>query len=338
MSGLTTQKDLQSAHVFDASLFRREDDLLNVFRNTTSNENIEANFNFKFDCLDNSDTVAKNISEFSVENTPNSAFFRDFDSFNAVTESVNATVEFNEGSELPKSQEPTVERWPLFVGHSNKDSREESNFVNRDWNSIFTTLTKPLSAGEESLSSKPVTFNTDEFTCEASEKSSEIAGSHKPRKVKIFQRRKDVIIKTLLRKCRKFYLKDFNKQTGYLKTVKRKFGSSIYKTLLEEYLTKVFGVQGNEALLIFMGAFLYQQDLEDNLDLFVGPNFGPTEIKKLVTSVHEILYKYSHLKFSTFSKNEEFKFVFLNFVKEGSADLTKDKEYAAGFEVIKGQL
>ena len=124
----------------------------------------------------------------------------------------------------------------------------------------------------------------------------------KIKKSRIFSRRKDVIIKTILRKCRKFFLKDFNSRTHYLKTAKRKFGSSVYNKLLENYITSVFRVPCSQKMLIFMGVFLYQQDLEANLDLFIGPNFTPKDIKNLATTVHDILYKYSHQKFHKFSK------------------------------------
>mmetsp|Transcript_7235 Transcript_7235/g.8188 ORF Transcript_7235/g.8188 Transcript_7235/m.8188 type:complete len:92 (+) Transcript_7235:716-991(+) len=91
-------------------------------------------------------------------------------------------------------------------------------------------------------------------------------------------------------------------------------------------------------MLIFFGVFLYQQDLEDNLDLFVSPNYSPKEIKLLITSVYEILYKYSHQKFHHFSKNEEFKFLFNYYEKVGTKEVKEDREYALGLDIIKGQL
>lgn len=87
-----------------------------------------------------------------------------------------------------------------------------------------------------------------------------------------------------------------------------------------------------------MGVFLYQQDLEDNLDLFISSNYSPNDIKQLITSVHNILYKYSHQKFDNFSKNEEFKFVFTYFEGVGTDEIKQDYEYELGLDLIKGQL
>lgn len=133
-------------------------------------------------------------------------------------------------------------------------------------------------------------------------------------------------------------MKDFNVKTNYLKSAKRKFGSSVYKTLIEDYITKIFQIPCNEKLLLFMGVFLYQQDLEDNLDLFISSNYSPNDIKQLITSVHNILYKYSHQKFDNFSKNEEFKFVFTYFEGVGTDEIKQDYEYELGLDLIKGQL
>jgi len=222
---------------------------------------------------------------------------------------------------------------------------QESTSTIQIENSNSNTLS---SAGEDLLSSQPVTntshalptSNDSDLASEkVSEKASDKAASSKGKNSnKMFSRRKDVIIKTLLRKCRKFFLKDFNSKTNYLKTAKRKFGSSIYKTLLEDYINSVFQVDCSEKMLIFLGVFLYQQDLEDNLDLFTSPNYSPKEIKKLITTVHEILYKYSHQKFYYFSKNKEFKFLFTYFEKLGTDEVKADREYAIGLDIIRGQL
>lgn len=170
---------------------------------------------------------------------------------------------------------------------------------------------------------------------------SEETGRQSTKKEKLFSKRKDVIIKTLLRKSKKFFLKDFNSKTSYLRTAKRKFGSSVYRSSLESYITKVLQIPLSEHMLVFLGVFLYQKDLEDNLDLFVGPNYSPLDIKSLATTVHEILYKYSHKKFHNFSKNKEFKFLFTYFEKFGMDELNSDalaEEYVRGLEIIRGQL
>lgn len=312
MSDMNMQLNFQNPILFNEKLFRREDDLLNVFRESTCYLEDDNSYTFKFDCDQD-------------------------DSWEHITDTVGPTVDYRESSSLMRDHTFNFDIPVEQLKTSNLDGAESSEFVTHS-KEIFTN-SPSLSAGKASHESKPVTnFSSQVSQDFESDEQSETAGSKKKKKTTTFSRRKDVIIKTLLRKCRKFYLKDFNKKTSYLKTVKRKFGSSVYKTLLEDYLTKVFKINCSEGLLIFMGVFLYQQDLEDNLDLFVSPNFSPEQIKKLITNVHDILYKYSHQKFYHFSKNEEFKFIFLNFDRIGAEELRKDKEYASGFEIIKGQL
>lgn len=196
-------------------------------------------------------------------------------------------------------------------------------------------------------------------------KNSNSAGSpQKSSRGKLFSRRKDVIVKTLLRKCRKFFLKDFKQKTNFMSRSKRRHVSTDlsssakngleFKLQLKDYLKNVFscnegtfgfestiyeGGDYEEKLLVFIAIFLYHQTVEKNLDLFVGPNLSREEVKQMIVSVHDILYKYSHQKFHVFiQKNEEFKFVFLYFDRFGSKELVRDREYAAGFEIIKGQL
>lgn len=325
-----------NANEFDSSLFRREDDLLNVFRNTTFHHSFDDNFNCNFNYHGDELWGVGKMNMPSLENSPISATTKDFDIFNEDVESIVASDDFKKPSRNGEARCFNENDWSVPLNLSNEGVFQTSEFVTK----TFRGDNSPLSAGEDSFSSKPVTSDSHhENDNDHTEKASDFAGSkRKSRKTKLFSRRKDVIIKTLLRKCRKYFLKDFNATTNYLKTVKRKLGSVVYKTLLEDYLTKVFKVKCNEKLLLFMGVFLYQQDLEDNLDLFVSPNYHPAEIKNLIMSVHDILYKYSHQKFHTFSKVKEFKFIFTHFDQVGAEDLKRDPEYAAGFEIINGQL
>ena len=199
---------------------------------------------------------------------------------------------------------------------------------------------------------------------ELPEKTNSPGSVTKSSKGKLFSRRKDVIVKTLLRKCRKFFLKDFKQKTNFMSRAKRRHVSANlsssakngleYKMQLKNYMQKVFHYNGEtvgfestsyggswkeEKLLVFIAIFLYHQTVEKNLDLFAGPNLSREEVKQMVVSVHDILYKYSHQKFHVFiQNNEEFKFIFLYFDRFGSKELVRDREYAAGFEIIKGQL
>lgn len=333
MSELNSKYDFTNPNIFNQKLFRREDDMLNVFRTAEDSHDEFWDFSSKLGESNDYNWDDKNKEIIYNQSSPDPETTKEFDFFNFASEPFGATDNLVSSPSIwdtPKRDE----EYGIALKESKDKDNKSSSFVTNTSKDLFTNSNSASSGLSEA---KLVTnFTQQESWLDESEKESELAGSKK--KSKTFSRRKDVIIKTLLRKCRKYYLKDFNKRSNYLKTIKRKFGSSIYKTLLEDYLTKVFKTSSNEHLLIFMGVFLYQKDLEDNLDLFVSPNYGPAEIKKLINTVHEILYKYSHQKFHYFSKNEEFKYVFLHFAELGTKDLMRDKEYAAGFEIIRDQL
>lgn len=118
---------------------------------------------------------------------------------------------------------------------------------------------------------------------------------------------------------------------------KRRQTNSIYAAELRDYLTSVLNLHDSH-VTAFLGAFLYQQDLEENLGLFESPNLSPACIKEKSDKVHEILYKYSHQKFRVFAKYSEFVPIFMHFYNHGSETLRTDPEYEAGLEIIKDQL
>jgi hypothetical protein len=161
----------------------------------------------------------------------------------------------------------------------------------------------------------------------------------KLRRKKLFSKRKDVIIKTLLRKCRKFFVKDFNTSTDY-KKLKRRQGNQVYKDLITTYLTNLLGESVNDSLIAFFGAFVYKADFDANMDSFYSgcPNLTQDEIQTQAEKIHEILYSYSHQKFRTFKDNLNFMPIFMHFYKNGSETLKKDPESRAGLEIIHDQL
>lgn len=340
MSDQNIQLNFGYINGFDSSLFRREDDVLNVFRDTASLHHFDENFNLKLDEDKDNIFVCKKTEETYLDNIQNFSQLKDFESFNDVSDMGTTPWKKIDSCESSEQGRTKSENLSSPSNLANAEDNYSSEFVTKPSKDSFTNFKINLPAGQGSCNPAPVTSLTKiESSNEWVQNTSEIAGSQrKQKKAKVFHRRKDVIIKTLLRKCRKYFLKDFNAKTSYLKTAKRKHGSSVYKTLLEEYINKVFNIKRDDDLLMFLGVFLYQQDLEDNLDQFLGPNFTPAAVKNLLSSVHEILYKYSHQKFNSFSKNQEFALVFRHFDKHGSESLKKDKEYAAGFEIIKDQL
>jgi hypothetical protein len=263
-------------------------------------------------------------------------FQQNYDSFADLVESVEATVDNLESFEYQKENCVYYTNKQDVIETLNKNEAQETSPVFLHCREITSNLNKTLTAVSDFNDLDAVTSNSTKRVVET--KDDKPISLNKSKRVKLFSRRKDVIIKTLLRKCRKFFLKDFSTRTNYLKTAKRKFGSSVYKTLIEFYLNTVFPNCQSEDLLMFMAAFLYPQDMEDSIDSFVSPTYHYSTIKALLAKIHEILYKYSHQKFDGFSKNSEFKILFMKFDELGSDVHKIDSEYAAGFEIIKDQL
>lgn len=155
---------------------------------------------------------------------------------------------------------------------------------------------------------------------------------------KQFSRRKDVIIKTLLRKCRKFLTNDFNARTDYIRQ-KRRLTNKIYFGLLRNYLHSIVSANVSDKLVAFLGAFLYQQDLETTLDSFASPSLTSAEVQEQSDKIHDVLYRYSHQKFRVFiAEHSELTPIFMHFYHHGCESLRDDLEYAAGLEIVKDQL
>lgn len=203
----------------------------------------------------------------------------------------------------------------------------------------FTSLRFKINSSIDFDSSKYQTNSICDDNSSASCQQTEHTGkSPKSKKSKkIFLRRKDVIIKTLLRKGRKFFIQDFNSKMNYMKQ-KRKQTNKIYVTLLKNYLSSVMDVKDNDRVTAFLGAYLYQKDLEENIDQIASSNLLASEIEDTSDKISQILYKYSHQKFRAFSKTSEFLPIFMHFYKYGANNLKNDPEYSAGLEIIKDQL
>lgn len=264
-----------------------------------------------------------------TDNLDSLSHFKEFGSLDKDLESVEATIDNYESSHASSNE----------VGDASLHSGEGLNFSNEvsaplDLDALSSSTLKQDSVCEVDVS--PLLTST-----KLPEPATPIDVPAKPSKTrnrkKLFSRRKDVIIKTLLRKCRKFLTQDFNTATNYAKQ-KRRLSNSILAEKLKTYLTSVVKVQASDSLVAFLGALLYQQDMEAHLDNFTGTDLTPAQIKETSAKVHEILYKYSHQKFKLFKEYTDFVPIFMHFYKYGTDDLKNDAEYEAGLEIIKAQL
>ena len=334
MSIIDSKADFGYASLFNPNYFQRQDDVLNVFKGVDCYSHADPKMLFTEQAYEQNDLTssspAGNGKSWNLEAFSSSL---DFKSLDKEIESLDATIDNFECSELSENNFDAEEEGsvsPRF-GTQADTSKEGSVSIVDD---SFTSLRFKIHDGSKYQA-------TSAFDNKSSVSNEKTDHSSKPSKAKknkkLFSRRKDVIIKTLLRKCRKFYIKDFNSKMNYMKQ-KRKQTNKIYVTLLRNYLNSVLNVNNDDKVAVFLGAYLYQQDLEENMDLICSPNLLSAEVKDTSDKIYEILYKYSHHKFRVFAKNSEFLPIFMHFYNHGSDALRNDPEYQAGLEIIKDQI
>ena len=313
--------------------FEKQNDYPYAFQGAPANAYYEPNQVSPCFAFGQSDMFVSRFGENSFsDNLDSLSHFKELGSFEKDLESVEATIDNYESSHA-SSNEVGGPSQQLGEG---TDSSNFSNDVSAplDLDALSSSTLKQDSVCEAEVS--PLHTSVKQAGPATSSD-----GTAKPSKTrirkKLFSRRKDVIIKTLLRKCRKFLTQDFNTATNYAKQ-KRRLGNSILADQLKTYLTSVVKVQASDSLVAFLGALLYQQNMESNLDNFTGTDLTPAQVKQTSAKVHEILYKYSHQKFKLFVEYTEFVPIFMHFYKNGTDELKNDSEYEAGLQIIKDQL
>ena len=145
---------------FNPTLFRREDDLLNVFKDTPSIHQYDENFNLRFDYDKNDLFGMRKIDDICFENIQHFSHLKDFDSINGANEAVN-TPSTNRESERKGEQSKVKDdniTTPSCI--ANEDVNSTSEFVTKQSKGNFTNFQNTLSAGQSSCSSKPVTSPT----------------------------------------------------------------------------------------------------------------------------------------------------------------------------------
>ena len=147
------------------------------------------------------------------------------------------------------------------------------------------------------------------------------------------RKRKDVVLKTALRKCRKFLQQRMVAMTGFVCSKKPKADDPLVPSL-----AKLRGEmpQAPESMKIdlFMGALLYPQDAKRNVDRFCRAGDDREDVMELIQNVHDVLYKYSHEKLSYFCSVPELAFLFEHYYRSGEAHKETDKGFLSAVEVI----
>ena len=140
-------------------------------------------------------------------------------------------------------------------------------------------------------------------------------GKKKAKGAKKKKIRHDVIYKTILRECRRFYQEKLNHITGFITSKKVRKDDHMYKCF-EKFNQSYLNLDGTFEENFYLAALVYPQDLIRNANMFLERRSDKTSDaskKKYVASVnriHDTLYKYSHEKLDYFSSIPELSLLF----------------------------
>lgn len=152
------------------------------------------------------------------------------------------------------------------------------------------------------------------------------------------KKRKDVILKTVLRKARKFFQVELTKLTGFICSKKEKKDDPLVPSL-QQLLAELPTAHPKMELLFFLGCLVYPQDTKRNVEKFISSEESTQEKSSnylsLIQKIHDILYKYSHEKLESFCKVPALAHLFCHYY-ETSSDKT-DPNYSEGYDYVHDQ-
>lgn len=156
-----------------------------------------------------------------------------------------------------------------------------------------------------------------------------------PRKQKFeYNKRKDVILKTILRRCRRVLQDDFNDLTGYFPNRKMQ-GHQFLKDCVMKFYEAIPNKPSQLDLSFYLGAMLYPQEMSRGVDCFFDCDkkervkqrkFYRAKIQK----VHDVLYRYSHEKMDYFVNVPELSYLYVLFYQKETKQEVDDQYYLNG--------
>jgi len=164
--------------------------------------------------------------------------------------------------------------------------------------------------------------------------------SEEPKKKR--KRRRDVIFKTILRECRRYFQIQLSDLTGFISSKKPRNDDYMYKCM-EKFNKEFLKMNGSFEENFYLACLLYPQDLIRNLDHFLQHKQGANSeskrkmYKQTATKIHDTLYKYSHDKLDFFVSKTELSFLFCYFYEKGSGVEKEDPKFADEYEFIRNK-
>lgn len=154
------------------------------------------------------------------------------------------------------------------------------------------------------------------------------------------KRRRDVIFKTILRECRRYFQIQLSNLTGFITSKKPRNDDYMY-SCMKRFNIEALGKQGTFEENFYLACLLYPQDLMRNIDSFIkekgAEDFesAKKEYKQISQKIHDTLYKYSHDKLDFFVSKPELSFLFCYFYEKGAGVEKEDPKYVEEYEFIR---
>lgn len=160
-----------------------------------------------------------------------------------------------------------------------------------------------------------------------------------PRKHKFeYNKRKDVILKTILRRCRRILQDEFNDLTDYFQNRKLQ-GHQFLKECVMKYHDSLKDKPEQLDLVFYIGAMLYPQEMSRGVDCFFDcDKKDRVKQRKIyrakIQKVHDVLYRYSHEKMDYFVKVPELSYLYTLFYNKEDLSTNEDQSYTNGAHEI----
>jgi hypothetical protein len=156
------------------------------------------------------------------------------------------------------------------------------------------------------------------------------------------KRRRDVIFKSILRECRRFFQIQLSELTGFI-TAKRERNDDYMYRCMEKFNIEILSKQGTFIENFYLACLLYPQDLTRSIDQFILSSDTKIEdvktqkakFVKIAKITHETLYKYSHDKLESFVKNRELAYLFCYYYENGAGAERVNPKFENEYEFIR---
>lgn len=180
----------------------------------------------------------------------------------------------------------------------------------------------------QSSNSEEVSLKSDEY----------VPISQKPKRRK---RRRDVVFKTILRECRRYFQIQLSSISGFITSKKPRKDDYMYQCM-QKFNQQVLKKQGTFDENFYLAWLLYPQDLSRSLDTFFTHLDQTQDLEKVkagyrdaIKRIHDTLYRYSHDKLEFFAGKPEIAYLFCHFYENGAGPDKNNPKFVEEYEFVR---